>query len=221
LNLGSRQRLRPIFDVAIPGGYAWIVTVAWPVMGQKAVPWARTFAVVALLALAAAATLVGSRHRQWSAVAVGAFVTASAMVWLLVGSDAPTLGLLGSIGWAAFAIGWVRASGTRELGTEPPAVALELAPRRVIAWPARVVLLVGVLGAAVPSFLAWRIDGRERALLGHAVALLAALQTLSMVSGMTLTLGQDTESPRVSWPLGFRCLVLAGLVAVGTWLTFS
>jgi hypothetical protein len=190
-------------------------------MGQKANPWARAFAGAALLALAAAAVLVGSRHRQWSAVAVGAFVTASAIVWLLVGPDAPNLGLLGSLGWAAFAVGWVRASGTRELAAERTAVALELAPRRVIAWPARLALVIGVLGAAVPSSLAWGIEGRERSLLAHAVALLAALQTLSMVSGSTLTLGQDPEDLRLSWPLVLRCLLLAALVAIGVWLTLS
>jgi len=222
LNLIARLSLRPTFDVAIPGLYAWVVTVGWPLLGENVTTvWAYTFGGIALFSLAICSWMVSSRFRLWSAVSVGTFVSASAVVWFLLGPEAPSLGLLGSVGYAAFAIGWVRASGTRDAGEGPTAYALDLPPRRAMSFRARSALFVGLFDAALPLVLAWRIEGKERALLGHAVALLGALQILSISSKLAAIGGQKTDSSGFPWAALGRTLLLAVVVAIGCWLTFS
>jgi hypothetical protein len=131
------------------------------------------------------------------------------------------LGLLGSLGYAAFAIGWVRASGTRDADDGKTVYALDLPPRRVISFRARLALYVGLIGAAIPLVLAWRIDGKERALLGHAVALLGALHILSTASKLSMDFGQKAEGAGNLWLVFGRTSILVLLVAIGCWLTFA
>ena len=215
----SRNAVRPILDVAIPGLYAWVVTVAWPLRAPDTNVWAYAFAGIALLSLGASCLLVASRLRLWSAISVGTLISASATTWFLLGAEMQSLGILGSLGWAAFAIGWVRASGTYELGGGTGAAVLALAPRREVGWSARLLVGIGVVGALIGLALAWRIEGRERALLGHAIALLGALQVLTISSSAALTVGQKAESPAFPWTALGRTIVLAILVAVGGWFS--
>src|SRR5262245_46971164 len=100
------------FDLLAPGLYAWSVTVAWPASQRLAPFSARILAGGALAALVAGAVLT----RFWP---LGARV---AGIWLFLGTslgcwamlsrsiDAthldPVHGVLGAIGWGAFAIVW-------------------------------------------------------------------------------------------------------------------
>ena len=220
MNLAARLRLRPAFDVAIPGLYAWVVTVGWPLHRNAASTWAYGFGAIAFVALAVSSWMVLLPYRLWSAVAVGAFITASAIVWFLVDPESLSLGLLGSVGYAAFAVGWVRASGTREVDKDALAYALDLPPRRNMSLRAMVALYGGLVGAIVPLALAFRIEDRQRALLGHAVALLGALHLLSIASKLSIAVGQKAEVSSFSWSVLGRTVLLIVLVGVGGWVTF-
>jgi hypothetical protein len=149
------------------------------------------------------------------------YVSASAAVWFLLGSDASSLGLLGVVGYAAFAIGWVRANGTRDVRDGVPAHLLDVPPRRVPLFREKLLLFFRVLGAAVPMLLAWRIDSKDRALLGHAIALLGALQILSIASTQAVAVGQKADSPSFPWTAIGRTLLFALVVSIGCWLTFA
>src|SRR5689334_18358366 len=213
------------FDLVAPGLYVWGLTVAWPA-AQKLAPWeSRLLATAALVILLAGAGL--SRFWPYAARMAGLwlFVGCSVGAWTLLGrSIAPTHldpvhGMLGSVGWAAFAIVW---GGERA----PPDVAPS--PRAALPWSearrrtARVMTVVAT-AAAIPMALAWWVEGAERALLAHAVSLAAGIALLargvelaspaSRESGLPLPI----ERPQnrllgAAWPLA----ALAGLALAGT-----
>lgn len=217
----SRLGHRPVLDVAIPGLYAWGVTVAWPLLDEGNTRWAYTFGILSLVALGSAGMLVTSRRRIWSAVSVGVFVAASALVWFVVGAEARSLGWIGSVGWAAFAIGWVRASGTRQPEDMPPATTLELTPRRAPSKTSIAMLALGIGCATVPWLFAWNVEGRERALLAHGLAILGSLHLLSTASDLSASIGQKAERTYSAWSMVARTMVYGGLMALGCWLTFA
>jgi hypothetical protein len=178
------------FDLMAPGLYAWGVTVAWPA-SQRLAPFpARILAGAALAALVAGAVLT----RFWP---LGARVTG---IWLFLGAsigtwaflsrsiDAthldPVHGLLGAVGWAAFALVWggERAQRDGDAGAA-----------RVLPWPdarRRSALIMAVVGtaAAVPLALAWWVEGTERALFAHAVALAAAVALVARAADLAAPL---------------------------------
>jgi hypothetical protein len=178
-----------IFDLLAPGLYAWGMTVAWPA-AQRLAPFpSRVLAGAALASLVICAVLT----RFWP---VGARI---AGVWLFVGTSLgswiilarsiapthldPVHGMLGAVGWAAFAIVW---------GGQRSAPEISEVPTRAMAWPAarrRTALIMSVVavGAALPMALAWWIQNTERALLGHAVSLAAAIALVAF--------GADLASP--------------------------
>jgi len=220
VNLSPGLRLRPLFDVAIPGLYAWVVTVAVPINQTDSHGWPVVCSWLAAIGLVAASGLVISRWRAWSAVAVAIFTTASACVWFLIQPVEVVLGFLGSLGWASFAIGWVRAAETGEVATSVAARRLDLLPRHQMPALAWIAIGVSVLGSVVVLGLAWTIEGRERSLLGHAVAVLGALSLMAAAATASSVIGRKAAvRPFSRGQLG-RTLALMALFALGCWLTF-
>jgi hypothetical protein len=210
-----------VFDVAIPGLYAWVVTVGVPVHQKDADGWAIVFSWLSATCLCLTSGLVVSRLRPWSAIPAALFVMSSASVWFLIAPLEVSLGFLGSLGWASFAIGWVRAAGTGEDVSSEAAHRIELAPRQstsVLSW---VMLGIGAAGALGALVLAWNIEGRERSLLGQAVAVVGALALMTAASSFASAVGPKAAARTFSKGQLARTLVLLGLFILGCWLTIS
>jgi hypothetical protein len=176
-----------LFDVLAPGLYAWGVTVGWPVSQRFAPLGARIFALVALVTLVAGSALVFTTPKLARALGVWVFLASCIATWAWFAPAFgplhfdPVQGVLGSIGWALFAIGWAgdTSNPSASAPTSAPAVATRErdADRRRRSVPraaALVLTLVGV-AAAIPMVLAWWVASLERALLAHGVALAAAI----------------------------------------------
>ncbi|MET0596131.1 MAG: hypothetical protein ABW133_25755 [Polyangiaceae bacterium] len=211
------------FDLLAPGLYAWGVTVAWPASHRLAPFASRVLAGVALGAL-----LVGSvASRFWPPLRIAALwvvVATSLGSWVLLARAIdpshldPVHGLLGSVGWAAFAVVW-GGERTRVPAPEPPG--------RPLPWPRerrRTVLLMSFLAtaAAVPIALAWWVQTTERAMLAHAVSLAAGIALIARAADMAAPVRREpqpllaVDKPRrrlagAAGPLA----VLAGLALIG------
>lgn len=214
------QRWRPALDVAIPGLYAWIITVAVPVQQKEAYGWPLGFCCCALICLAITGGMLSSRWQHWSSVTAACFVGCSASVWFLLEPFEATLGFLGSLGWAGFAAGWVRAVETARDVDGRNAHRVELLPRHRASTLAGVMVGIGLLGAMLLVALAWQIEGRERALLGHAVAVFGALSLLVSAANSASVLGRQAATRAFSRMQAGRTIALVGLLAIGCWLTF-
>lgn len=218
--VSGRISIRPVLDVLIPGLYVWVVTCAWPLRAPTSTLGAMVFAGLAFLFLMVSGWLVATAHRLWSAVSVACFVSAAVAGWFLLGPDIQAPGLLGALGWAMFAVGWVRASGTQQGGEEgieegPSAVALSLSPRRKMPWTRSLDLGIRLVGVLFVVALAWGIEGRERSLLGHAVAVFSALQILAIAPTPAADIGRKAKSTTFPWLALARTLVVALLVLLG------
>lgn len=213
-------RLRPIFDVAIPGLYAWIVTVAVPIhRTNDAHGWPSFLSWIGLLCLMATSGLVASRWRHWSAVTAALFVTASAGVWFLMMPFEVTLGFLGTLGWASFAIGWVRAAETSDIASSSASLRLDLSPRHRLPLTSWLMLGIGFTGSLTVLALAWYVEGRERSLLGQATAAMGALALMTAASTSATTVGRAAAVRFFTRAQLGRTLLLLGLFALGCWLT--
>jgi hypothetical protein len=221
LSIAFGLRLRPVFDVAIPGLYAWVVTVAVPVYQKDASGWPVAFSWFSATCLCVTSGLVVSRLRPWSAIAASLFVLSSSAVWFLIAPFEASLGFLGSLGWASFAIGWVRAAGTGEDMSGGAARRIELPARQRMPALSWVMLGIGLAGALSALILAWNIEGRERSLLGQAVAVIGALALITAASSFASAVGPKAAARTFSNGQLARTLVLLGLFALGCWLTFS
>jgi hypothetical protein len=212
------------FDLLAPGLYTWAVTVAWPAAQRLAPLESRLLAGAALVSLLVGAVL----NRFW---ALGAriaglwlFVACSLGAWaLLARSIAPTHldpvhGVLGSLGWAAFAIVW---------GGERPAPRTAEASARSLTRSedrrrAMFIMTIVAAAAAIPLALAWWVESTERALLAHAVTLAAGIALVARAADVAAPAPRDpgpsapAERPRrrllrAAWPLAaVTCLALAG-----------
>jgi hypothetical protein len=212
-------------DLVAPGLYAWAITVAWPAAQRLAPLESRLLAGAALVALLASALL--SRFWPFAARIAGLwlFVGCSLGAWaLLARSVAPTHldpvhGVLGSLGWAAFAIVW---------GGERPAPGPTEASAPSQPWPevrrrTRLVMAVVAVAAAIPIALAWWVENMERALLAHAVSLAASIALVAQAADLAAPTPREAgprpaaERPRrrllgAAWPLA----ALTGLTLAGT-----
>src|SRR5258707_4771724 len=101
-----------------PGLYAWGVTVGWPVSQRFAPLGARIFALVALVALVAGSALVFTSLMLSRALGIWAFLASCIATWAWYAPALgplhfdPVQGLLGSVGWALFAISWAGDAST-------------------------------------------------------------------------------------------------------------
>jgi hypothetical protein len=178
-----------IFDLLAPGLYAWGMTVAWPT-AQRLAPFpARVLAGAALLSLLVCAVLTRFWPLGARVAGVWLFLGTSLGTWIMLARFLapthldPVHGVLGAVGWGAFAIVW---------GGQRPAPETSDVPTRAMAWPEarrRTALIMSVVAvtAALPMAFAWWIQNAERALLGHAVSLAAAIALVAF--------GADVASP--------------------------
>src|SRR5262245_45570668 len=158
-----------LFDVLAPGLYAWTVTVGWPVSQRFAPLGARIFALVALVTLVAGSTLLFSSPRLARILGIWVFLAAclGTSAWYAPALGPlhfdPVPGILGSGGWALFAISWAGDAATAPSASTPspptpsPRPDRDLSARRGRNVPraAAAVLALVALTAAVPMVLAW------------------------------------------------------------------
>jgi hypothetical protein len=185
-----------LFDVLAPGLYAWGTTVGWPVSQRFAPLGARISALVALVSLVSGSALVVTSVRLARAFGLWVFLGAciATWAWFSVGVSTlrldPVQGVLGSLGWALFAISWAGDAASKPAAPPisadaplPVASPESRTPRapdparryRNVPRAAAAVLTLVTTVAALPMILAWWVASLERALLAHAVALAAAI----------------------------------------------
>jgi len=178
-----------LFDLLVPGLYAWGATVAWPVSHRFASLASRICALVAVVALVAGALLRASSPALARIIGIWIFLAACVAAWALVGSPIapshldPVQGLLGAVGWALFAIGW---AGQKKVPPGPvelaPVATRPAVPRKRLSRRSVFVLAAVAVAAAVPMALAWWVESVERALLAHAVSLAAAIALVAFAA---------------------------------------
>jgi hypothetical protein len=164
-------------------------------------------------------------------VGIYAFVGCCVLSWALLGADRlafgrdPALGILGALGWAAFAFGW---GAVRRLGSvpeeHPAALRGQPLPARAQLSPLALVASgVGALGAGACVYLAWHIERPSHALFGHLMALAAAAGLLEQSGRIAVRRPESVASSRPLARLegaGLSLALLGLALAVGfvTWL---
>lgn len=222
--------------ILLAGGYAWGLTAA-PVaaLGLRQIattgPTLRgalgvVGAGVALGALGVGVALERRRSPLAPLVGIWGFLAALVLCWL----SAPVLldvarmdgtrGLLGAGGFALYALAWGVPDVLRRLVPEDDPRADTSAPleaRDQLPWTARLVAALGVVTAALLSFLAWRLRDVPRSLFGQALAALIAVLVVSASSEIAVGRRTTALPPpasrlrRAASPL----LLLGLLVALG------
>jgi hypothetical protein len=183
-----------LFDVLAPGLYAWGLTVGWPVSQRFAPLVSRIFALVALVSLVSGAALVLTSPKLARTFGIWVFLGACIGTWASFAPAFgplqldPVQGILGSIGWALFAISW---GGDRATANATPTASAsgrtsDKGDRRRPPLPrmATFVLALVAAAAATPMLLAFWVQSVERALLAHAVALAAAIALVTFAADL-------------------------------------
>ena len=214
---GRLGALRDRLGTVLPGLYAWLTTVALPSAQHGAPSTARASAFLALLALLSAPLFVAERPLVGRALGIFGFIGCSLLTWLLLGAGLlqntgdPLLPALGAVGFTLYALGW---GSLRRRGVVPedgPNVipGPPLQPR--VRPPAHAPFVFGLIlvSALVPVFLAFRVADTERGLFAHAVAILAAILTITVGSRVALALGQRRSLPPVPERLNAVAVPLA------------
>jgi hypothetical protein len=195
-------------NMLLPGLLAWVATLASPSWERGVGALPRTTAVLALAAMVAGPLLTGRHPRLGRVLGIHATMALSVVTWLLLGSVVTVLHLepvrsaIGAVAWVLFAFGW-GAVRTREHVPEDDPRVLPGAPlpsRDVLPMSAVVVLSIGVLGAAVPMFAAWRVTRPSHALLAHAVATICAIALVTSAARVAV----DRKSYRPLTPPSAR-----------------
>ncbi len=209
----------------VPSVYVWAATVGAPCLREGVSAPARAFAALAAACVALAALTLRLKPRFSRVVGVYAFVGCCIATWGFLGDALapprldPIRGVLGGVGWLAFAFGW---GAVRRPGTVPedhPAVlrGRALPSRGTLISAAPVVMVIG-LGAAVACLaLGFRIDRPLHAVLGHAVALVAAVGMVVVTGRIASRRTGPTprQTPRARVSHASASLALLSLVLVG------
>jgi len=211
------RALRDRANTVLPGLYAWLTTVASPAVSHGAPGSARVTALFALLALLAAPVFVAERPVLGRALGIFGFIGCSLLTWLLLGAGLvrnpgdPLLSALGAVAFTLYALGW---GSLRRRGTVPedaPNVILgpPLQPRARPHPLAPFVFGLILVSALLPVFLAFRVLEAERGLLAHAVAILAAILTITVGARVATNLGQRRALPLSAERLNAAAVPLA------------
>lgn len=237
--LRATLELGPAMQAAVPGMYAWAVTVAPAAFGHGARWYSVVCALVALAALAAGFVLERPRtpapsepspagapppepmpRRAVHPVVPWTFVLACAGAW--AGSpDALTTtrlgsirGIAGAIGWALFALACaappvVTSDLERDARTEAGPKA-----RHVLARGDAIYVGVGALLAFGLQLIGWDVVVPERAILVRLVTLGAGIAVVSVTSTVALARHGKRRStrPRILWPVVLAVLLLGGVL---------
>lgn len=229
-------------QAAIPGAYAWSVTVAPAAWSFGAPVVAKVLAVVGVLALVSAplleggeltahwlpASLVARRGpalaRAWS---VWGFVGSSVFVWLLVPTALSPLRLdelrggLGMVGWALFAF----ASAGPVLRSDPAerarvVASTSLKPRSELPRGDGLYVTVGVLLALALQAIGWDVAVPERAVLVRLVTILCGMAVLGATTSIALArhATRTATSRRIAVRRSLPWLVLLAVFTVSATL---
>ncbi len=211
-------------NMLVPGGYAWVTTVAYPATYREAHITARIAAGFAL-AMLVAGPLIAHRHqRAGRAVGVFGFLAFSVVAWLLLGSLIsvdrldPIRAASGAIAWALFAFAWGNARRVGHVPEEDPHVieGTPMEPRGSLPVLADVVFAVGLLLALIPPIIAWRELRSGHALLAHGAAMLCAIAMVSVAARVAVDRSTASTAPRAGYVASLRPLALATvLLAAG------
>ncbi len=206
----------------LPGLYAWLTTVALPSVQHGASASARASAFLALLALVAAPLFVNERPLVGRALGIFSFIGLSLLTWVLLGAGLvqnpgdPLLSALGAVAFTLYALGWGslrRRDAVPEDG--PNVIPGQLLQPRIRPLRRTPVVFGAILAAAlVPVFLAFRVVETERALFAHAVAVLAAILTITVGARVALSVGQRKGLPPAAERLNAAAVPLALLALV-------
>jgi hypothetical protein len=195
-------------NMLLPGLLAWVATVAVPA-AERGVGWApRVVSGIALCAMVAGPIVLGWRPRLGRILGIHVTLAACVATWLLLGPNVGVLHLepvrasIGAVAWVLFSFGWgsVRARG--HVPEDDPRVlpGAVLPARGSLPFAATAVLALGVAGAALPLFIAWRVTRPSHALMAHAVAVVAAIALVSAAARIAV----DRQSYRPVTPAGAR-----------------
>jgi hypothetical protein len=222
---------RPLFghaNMLLPGLYAWALTVAAPAHAPSAPSSARVIAWVAPWPLLLGFVLAPRWPRVARLLGINLFVGLCLLTWVLAGAAIsaervePVESALGGFGWVLFALGWGAAREPGRVPEEDPRVlpGTALASRGALPRGSRLLLAVALVAALVPLALAWTSHRAAHALLGQAVALLAALALVQ--AGALISTERGRPLPVVASPARLRsasspllllgCTLLLGLV---------
>lgn len=214
---GALRALRERANTVLPGLYAWLTTVALPAVQHTAPTAARVCAFFALVALIAAPLFAHERPAWGRALGIFGFVGSSLLTWLILGAGSvqnagdPLLPALGAVAFTLYALGWGSLRRRDVVPEDAPNVipGPPLQPRVRPHPLSPVILGVILVSSLVPVFLAFRVAESERALFAHAVAILAAILTITVGSRVALQLGQRRAAAPVAERLNAAAVPLA------------
>lgn len=197
-------------QAAIPGLYAWAITVAPAAWSRGAPLLAKAAAALGIVALTIAPVIEGAGTGRSSApswggpmrariVSVWGFVLSSAVVWALAPSALSSAsfdgvrGALGVVGWALFAF----ASAGPALRADPESygrimAVSSLRPRSLLPRGDGTYVGIGVAVALAMQSIGWSVPTPERAVLVRLVTIACGLAVL----GATTSIALARHAPR-------------------------
>jgi hypothetical protein len=212
-------------QAAIPGIYAWSITVAPAAWSRGAPILAKAAAIVGVLALVTAPMVEGldekkgkddtppkepPRGPRWArAWSIWGFVLSSAVVWALAPAALSSArldgvrGALGMVGWALFAFSSAGPALQMDPTLTPRIIAsTSLKPRSEIPRGDKVYIAVGVMLALSMQAVGWDVALPERAVL---VRLVTVVCGIAVVGGTTsIALARHTARVRPNRRLRLR-----------------
>ena len=218
--LNGQSALRALRDRAntvLPGLYAWLTTVALPSLNHGAPGSARVTALCALVALLTAPVFLSERPWLGRGLGIFGFIGCSLLTWVLLGASLvknpgdPLLSALGAVAFTLYALGWGSMRRRGAVPEDAPNVILgpPLQPRARPHPVAPFVFGLILVSALLPVFLAFRVPEAERGLFAHAVAILAAILTITVGARVATSLGQRRTLPLSSERLNAAAVPLA------------
>src|SRR5512139_1334336 len=169
-------------NMLLPGLLAWVSTVGAPAFERGVGAGARVSACAALTAMVAGPLASSAYPRVSRWVGIHATMALCLTTWLLLGPRVsvqhlePVRAAIGVVAWVLFAFGWgaVRAPGVPE--DDPRAIlGAPLPARSQLPLGASVIFAVGLIGAVLTLFAAWRVSRPSHALLAHSAAIVCAI----------------------------------------------
>lgn len=169
-------------NMLLPGLLAWVATVGVPAFERGVGPGTRITAGAALLAMVAGPLSSSAYPRLGRAVGIHVTMALCLVTWLSLGPSIgvqhlePVRAAIGVVAWVLFAFGWgaVRAPGVPE--DDPRAIlGAPLPARSQLPAGASAIFAIGLVGAALTLFAAWRVARPSHALLSHAAAIVCAI----------------------------------------------
>ena len=151
--------------------------------------------------------LYSARPTLGRALGIHGTVGLALATWLLLGPSIgvqhlePVRAAIGGVAWLLFAFGWgaVRAPGSVPEDDPRAIPGPPLPARSQLPKAATAIFALGLVGASLPLFAAWRVTRPSHALLAHAVAVVTAIALVT--SGARIATdrqGEDASEPASS-----------------------